>query len=153
MIFDFDGTFFIHLIFFLITFRFLDKLFFQPYIELKTKRDEITKVKVKKSEIILGNVEFLDEECDFISRGRREGAQLRWDEVIEKAKLKSEEIKEKSDKKSDKDLIKSEAKLKKSYDKSLKYLEKDIDKFANDFNKKLLPGLSEKPLNSENSKG
>lgn len=56
MLFDIDGTFFIHLVFFLGLMIVLNRLLFQPYLELQDRRHEATKGRVDEARAHLDEV-------------------------------------------------------------------------------------------------
>jgi F0F1-type ATP synthase membrane subunit b/b' len=56
MLFDIDGTFFIHLVFFLTLMIVLNKVLFQPFLELQDRRHEATRGRVEASRARLDKV-------------------------------------------------------------------------------------------------
>lgn len=78
MLFDIDGTFFIHLVFFLGLMIVLNRLLFQPYLELQDRRHEATKGRVEQARDRLDEVRQREAELEAeLQAYRAEQAALR----------------------------------------------------------------------------
>ncbi len=137
MLFDIDGTFFVHLVFFLGLMIVLNRLLFQPYLELQDRRHEATKGRVEEARARLDEVRHREAELEAELQAYRveQAAQRR--EHRAACVREADGMRQKADRDAERELAESERVLMFEAEKVKVQLEAQVPAFAEHFERRI----------------
>jgi len=108
MLFDIDGTFFIHLVFFLALMIGLNRVLFQPFLQLQDRRHEATKGRVEASRARLDAVRHEEAELERALQEHRQEQALRRQEHRARCVQEADSMRREADLEAERELAESE---------------------------------------------
>lgn len=137
MLFDIDGTFFVHLVFFLTLMVVLNKILFQPFLALQDRRHEATRGRVEASRVRLDEVRYRAGELQLnLHEFRQEQAATRQQERARFIQ-EGDGIRREADLDAEKELAESEKQLQFDAEKVKQQLADRIPGYISRFEEKL----------------
>ncbi len=111
LIFDIDGTLWVHFALFFVLLFIMNRLFYKPYLSLKTRRVSETKDKLILADVYRTGTQKLSRECEeIVDRAKRDAYEERR-RIRAKAVKAAEHMKAEADRESDRMLYDNERKM------------------------------------------
>ena len=138
MLFDIDGTFFIHLVFFLVLMAVLHKVMFEPFLKLRDRRQEATHGRLQQSRALLESLRTRQACVEReLNAHRQQLSALRQQDRAHTVDL-AEQMKRLADAQAEQELASSEQQLLFEAEKVKTTLSKEIPKFSSMISERML---------------
>lgn len=138
MLFDIDGTFFVHLVWFILLMVALTRWMFTPFLELRDRRRTATQERVESSRKRLDDARFREAQLRSELDAHRLAASLKRQEARREFQRQADAARAEADRKAEEELAQAEIQLQFDAEKVKARLEQNLPQYVAGFSAKVL---------------
>jgi len=138
MLFDIDGTFFVHLVWFILLMVALTRWMFTPFLELRDRRRTATQERVESSRKRLDDARFREAQLRSELDAHRLAASLKRQEARREFQRQADAARAEADRKAEEELAQAEIQLQFDAEKVKAKLEQNLPQYVAGFSAKVL---------------
>lgn len=138
MLFDIDGTFFVHVVWFILLMVALTRWMFTPFLELRDRRRTATQERVESSRKRLDDARFREAQLRSELDAHRLAASLKRQEARREFQRQADAARAEADRKAEEELAQAEIQLQFDAEKVKARLEQNLPQYVAGFSAKVL---------------
>ncbi len=138
MLFDIDGTFFVHLVWFLLLMVLLNGWLFAPYFDLRERRRAATQVRIETARQLLDEVRFLESKLQEELEAHRQQASQKRQEARREFQRQADAMRQEADRQAEEELAAAETQLQFEAEKVRSKLEQQIPEYIRSLKARVL---------------